>query len=244
MVRQIHIIFCLLLLSSGLSMGKTASNLREVKVEQFAPSAYGIIDIDLSFQFGVDFVSDIGYDSPKYFTLSGVPVVPGFLMEISYSQNESVLPIAVGFEANLSHAAYGNRSDYGIDKGIIVDRIPLRAYVRTNTSLYLGVGMYDSILLRGRVKESDNLYLNMLDNSCFNKHLYGLTVIMGLRGGRFGYAYYLNLGFCGQLNPDKIAEINRAYTSVSSEMSFGMRLSYTITSNYSPKRKVKPTFKF
>lgn len=213
-------------------------------IHNLSPSSNGILDVDLAVQLGVDFNSELRY-SPFYsFYLDSDPIVFGLSMEMSYSQYKKVLPVALGFEVNFSHATYSNRDEYGILKGAIVDRLPLRAYVRSNTIFYAGAGVYDNILVRGTVSESPNLYLSMIDDSCFTRHLYGILLMFGIRAGRVDLSLHINVGLQGQLNLYRIAELNRTYVSGGNETTAGIYLRYSLATNYSPLRNAKRTFKF
>lgn len=245
MTQRIWLFLCLLMLSAGICSGRTDP--REYKqINKLSPSSDGILDIDLAFQLGVDFDSELDYYLSFYqnLTLNATPIASGLSMEMSYSQYKKVLPIALGVEVNFSHATYSNRDEYGILKGAIVDRLPLRAYIRTNTILYAGVGVYDNILVRGTVSESPNLYLSMIDDSCFTRHLYGVLVMFGIRAGRFDLSLHINVGLQGQLNLYRIAELNRSYVSGWNETTTGIYLRYSLATNYSPLRNAKRTFKF
>lgn len=243
MTQRIRLLICLLLLSAGICSAGTYP--KEYKqVNNFAPSSNGNLDIDLAFQFGVDFESELHYYSSGSLTLNGTPIVSGLSMELSYSQYQKVLPVAVGFDVNFSHSTYSNRDEYGIIKGAVVDRIPLRAYIRSNTIFYAGVGVYDNILVRGSVAKAPNLYLSMIDDRCFTNHLYGIMVILGIHAGRFDLSMHINVGLQGQLNLYRIAELNRTYVTGANEITTGIYLRYSLATNYSPTRNVKPTFRF
>lgn len=245
MTQRIRLFLCLLMLSTGICSARTDP--REYKhINKLAPSSDGILDIDLAFQFGVDFDSELDYylSFNRTLTLNATPIVSGFSMEMSYSQYKKVLPVALGFDVNFSHATYSNRDEYGILKGAIVDRLPLRAYIRSNTIFYAGAGVYDNILVRGTVSESPNLYLSMIDDSCFTRHLYGILLMFGIRAGRVDLSLHINVGLQGQLNFYRIAELNRTYVSGGNETTAGIYLRYSLATNYSPLRNAKPTFKF
>lgn len=237
MQRFLILFLCISVVSNLDTCMARGYNQNPYVVNTFSTSSYGRVDVDMSLKFGVDYISEINMNSPEYLVLKGVPISTGIAWELSYSQKGKVFPLKIGADAAVSHAVYGNRKDYGIVKGVVIDRLPIRLYFKLNTPFVMGGGLYDSILLRGKVNDNDNIYMSILDDRCIEQSVHGFFLFFGVKYGRWSYQIDMSFGSRSQFDSQSIAELNRTHAEVAKDFSIGLKLNYIIWSTYSPNRK-------
>lgn len=245
-MNKVFSVFCALLLISY-----NFSDAREINVKRVAVSSAYKVDVDWSIYGGVTYISSTGAWAPVNIEFTGAPLNAGISLQLSVSNKFFTFPLKLGFDAGFSHATYGI-SEYNLDdlkgsdrvrKSLHIDRLPMSVYLQTNSTMIYGIGFYDKMLLSGSVEE--NRYtLGLLNDTCFQKHIYGVEFRMGAQFDRFRYVCFMSVGFAGEFDEQKIAQLNRSYAQVDTDISGGIRFSYLIGSNYSPKRKMRFLFKY